>query len=88
MGRYFFLGSEKMKSIEYYIDDMEEQDIRTAPSIDLPPLKVDKFYLPKDGGRFMLLACDTEGIVGADKMSLLRLHRANKRLALRFQSSS
>ena len=38
----------------YSLSDLEEQDITTAPSIDLRQLNVEKLYMPKDGGKYML----------------------------------
>ena len=39
---------------EYDISDLQEQNIKTAPSLDLPALQVEKFYTPKDGGKLMV----------------------------------
>ena len=39
---------------EYTMSDMVEHDIKTAPSLDLPALQVEKFYTPKDGGKLMV----------------------------------
>lgn len=47
-----------MKEKKYTLKDMNEIDIALAPGIDLPPFEVKKFYLPKDGERFMVLEID------------------------------
>ncbi len=36
------------------MNDMVEQDLTTAPSLDLPAFKIEKFFTPKDNGKFML----------------------------------
>lgn len=38
----------------YKIEDLKEQDINTAPSLDIPGLAVEKYYTPRDGGKYML----------------------------------
>ncbi len=38
----------------YSMDDMEEQDLATAPSLDFPSLSTEKYLTPKDGGKYML----------------------------------
>ena len=43
----------------YCIQDLEEQDIASAPSLDLPDIEVEKYFLPKDNGRYMLLFANT-----------------------------
>lgn len=40
---------------EYRMSDMEEQDLNLAPSLDLPALRIEKWFLPKDGGKLMLI---------------------------------
>ncbi len=36
------------------MEDMVEQKLHTAPSLDLPGLTVEKFYMPRDNGKYML----------------------------------
>lgn len=43
-----------MEKRKYTMSDMKEQDLQSAPSLDLPALCVERFYLPKDGGKMML----------------------------------
>ncbi len=38
----------------YAIDDLEEQDLDTAPSLDIPAIRIEKLYMPKDKGKYML----------------------------------
>lgn len=38
----------------YGMYEMKEQDLESAPSLDLPALTIEKFYLPKDGGKMMV----------------------------------
>ena len=38
----------------YSLSDLEEQNDATAPSLDLRQLNVEKLYMPKDGGKYML----------------------------------
>ena len=38
----------------YRFEDLVEQDIDTAPSLDLSDINVDKYYVPKDNGKYML----------------------------------
>ena len=38
----------------YKIEDLSEQNINTAPSLDIPGLTVEKYYTPRDGGKYML----------------------------------
>ena len=45
------MGLEKRT---YSMNDMREQDLESAPSLDLPALRIEKFFLPKDGGKMML----------------------------------
>ena len=45
---------------EYGLDDMEEQDRDTAPSLDLPAFVVEKFFLPKDNGKYMLFLANVK----------------------------
>ncbi len=39
---------------QYTLDDMQEQDYDSAPSLDLPAFAIEKFFLPKDSGKYML----------------------------------
>lgn len=39
---------------DYRLSDMVEQDLVTAPSLDLPTLAMEKFYMPRDNGKYML----------------------------------
>lgn len=43
-----------LKKRMYDFFDLEEQDLKTAPSLDIPRLVVDKFLMPKDDGNYML----------------------------------
>ena len=35
---------------EYDLSELMEQNIKSAPSLDLPARKVERFFTPKDGG--------------------------------------
>ena len=49
-----------MKRKVYSLSDMVEQDIKSAPSLDLSGLAVEKWYLPKDNGKFMLILANVK----------------------------
>ena len=49
------MGLEKR---EYSMNDMVEQDIKSAPSLDLPALVTERFYMPRDGGKLMVFFTD------------------------------
>ena len=38
----------------YSLSDHEEQNVATAPYLDLRQLNIEKLYMPKDGGKYML----------------------------------
>jgi transposase len=40
--------------MEYDITDLQEQELSTAPSLDMPHLVVEAFYLPKNNGPYSL----------------------------------
>ena len=42
------------KRYEYSQSELEEQDRASAPSLDLPSIKVEKFFMPRDGGKYMV----------------------------------
>lgn len=50
----------------YEFADLEEHPLSTAPSLDIPSLKVRRFFMPKDGGRYMLFTATVDGSVLAD----------------------
>ena len=44
----------------YRIEDLKEQDISTAPSLDIPGLVVEKYYTPRDCGKYMLFLANIQ----------------------------
>lgn len=44
----------------YSMQDLEEQALETAPSLDLPGLAIEKFYMPKDNGKYMLFLANVK----------------------------
>ena len=38
----------------YTMHDLVEQDLKTAPTLDLPAFKTEKVYVPKDGGNLIV----------------------------------
>ncbi len=38
----------------YTMNDLVEQDLKTAPTLDLPAFKTEKVYMPKDGGNLIV----------------------------------
>ena len=49
----------------YTFSELQVIDINAAPELDLPGLKIRKFYTPLDGGKYMLF----EAEVDKDKLS-------------------
>lgn len=43
-----------IKQRTYTMDDLVEQDLKTAPTLDLPAFKTEKVYVPKDGGNLIV----------------------------------
>ena len=39
---------------EYTFPDLKEMPLDEAPSLDMPHFIVDKFYMPSDGGKYMV----------------------------------
>ena len=44
----------------YSMEDLVEQDLHTAPSLDIPGLAVERFYMPRDHGKYMLFLVNVE----------------------------
>ena len=44
----------------YSMQDLAEQDLNTAPSLDIPGLSVEKFYMPRDNGKYMLFLANVK----------------------------
>lgn len=44
----------------YNFDEMVEQDINTAPSLDIPDLVTEKYYVPQDQSKYMLFLANVK----------------------------
>lgn len=62
-----------IKQRTYTMDDLVEQDLKTAPALDLPAFKTEKVYVPKDGGNLIVFFCKCQKRLETSRwLSILR----------------